>query len=194
MTSSNLSAQTPSTAEAIAVLAGSTLIQSITDAPLSFDKPSLWNHTLAMVKDGERQWFNATLRVQQYASGGNQDYQKPFYIVLFAVVIINVAVLLYFIVHRDWYTDFSQPEVLFALAVNSPPSEKLAGSCGCGPEGKQYRVSWKLEEDGGHYYMESQDADHVDVSSPRLSRQKFTQSFEMLSSPTLRSRFSMGKS
>lgn len=123
-------------------------------------------------------------------------YQKGFYIVLVAVVVINVAVLLYFIAHRDWYTDFSQPEVLFALAVNSPPSEKLAGSCGCGPEGKQYRVSWKLEEAGGHYYMESQDdtGDHVDVSSPRLSRGKFTQSFEMLASPTLRSRFSMGRS
>ena len=134
------------------------------------------------------------MRVQQYASGGNQVYQKPFYIVLVAVVIINVAVLLYFIVHRDWYTDFSQPEVLFALAVNSPPSEKLAGSCGCGPEGKQYRVEWKLEEVAGHYYMESQDSmdDHVDVSSPRLSKQRFTQSFEMLS-PTLRNRFSSGK-
>lgn len=75
----------------------------------------------------------------------------------------------------------------FSLAVNSPPSEALAGSCGCGPSGEQYKVSWKLHKDGEHFYLEGQEkppeAATLNVESPRISRRRFTQTFEMVGSP-----------
>lgn len=67
---------------------------------------------------------------------------------------MNVFVLIYFILHRGLVTDFSEPPNLFALAVNSPPSHVLAGSCGGGPQGKQYGVSWFVNHEGSHLYME----------------------------------------
>lgn len=181
----------PSTAEALAVLAGCTLIQSATDSTL---KTTPWNYTLPTLLDGNHEYFNASYRIQQYASGGNQEYQKPFYVVLFAVVLMNFAILFYFLFHRDWYTDITEPNSLFSLAVNSPPSEKLAGACGSGPSGDMYKVSFKMNNDDGHYYVESHDpTPHVvGVESPRLSRRRWTESFEMLASPASRltSRFS----
>jgi hypothetical protein len=67
---------------------------------------------------------------------------------------LNIFVLIYFILHRGLVTDFSEPPNLFALAVNSPPSHVLAGSCGGGPEGKQYMVNWFVNHEGNHLFME----------------------------------------
>lgn len=67
---------------------------------------------------------------------------------------MNIFVLVYFTFHRGLVTDFSEPPNLFALAVNSPPSQALAGSCGGGPEGKQYMVNWFVNHEGEHLYME----------------------------------------
>jgi hypothetical protein len=67
---------------------------------------------------------------------------------------MNIFVLIYFLLHRGLVTDFSEPPNLFALAVNSPPSHLLAGSCGGGPEGKQYMVNWFVNTEGDHLYME----------------------------------------
>ena len=67
---------------------------------------------------------------------------------------MNVFVLAYFLIHRGLVTDFSEPPNLFALSINSPPSHLLAGSCGGGPEGKQYSVNWFVNAEGDHLYME----------------------------------------
>lgn len=75
-------------------------------------------------------------------------------LILFLVFLMNIFVLVYFIFHRGLVTDFSEPPNLFALAVNSPPSQALAGSCGGGPEGKQYMVNWFVNHEGEHLYME----------------------------------------
>ena len=75
-------------------------------------------------------------------------------VILFLVFLMNIFVLIYFIFHRGLVTDFSEPPNLFALAVNSPPSQALAGSCGGGPEGKQYMVNWFVNHEGEHLYME----------------------------------------
>lgn len=91
---------------------------------------------------------------QQYASGGVDNPSKAWMIILFLVFLMNIFVLLYFIFHRGLVTDFSEPPNLFALAVNSPPSQALAGSCGGGPEGKQYMVNWFVNHEGEHLYME----------------------------------------
>lgn len=91
---------------------------------------------------------------QQYASGGVDNPSKAWLVILFLVFFMNIFVLVYFIFHRGLVTDFSEPPNLFALAVNSPPSQALAGSCGGGPEGKQYMVNWYVNHEGEHLYME----------------------------------------
>lgn len=74
---------------------------------------------------------------------------------------MNIFVLVYFIFHRGLVTDFSEPPNLFALAVNSPPSHVLAGSCGGGPEGKQYMVNWFVNHEGSHLFMEPGEKTHL---------------------------------
>ncbi|KAK8220187.1 hypothetical protein M8818_000603 [Zalaria obscura] len=90
-----LSAELPSTAEALAVLAGSTLLMSTQDTPLV----EFWNYTAknSYMTVGQYQYFNATIRAQQYASGAKSGYQNGFYVVLVAVFAINIIVLVYFL-------------------------------------------------------------------------------------------------
>lgn len=102
----------------------------------------------------QTQYFNATIVAQQYASGGVDNPSKAWMVILLLVFLMNIFVLVYFIFHRGLVTDFSEPPNLFALAVNSPPSQALAGSCGGGPEGKQYMVNWFVNHEGEHLYME----------------------------------------
>lgn len=91
---------------------------------------------------------------QQYGSGGADHASKGWVLILFLVFLLDVFVLVYFLLHRGLVTDFSEPPNLFALAVNSPPSHLLAGSCGGGPAGKQYVVNWFVNTEGDHLYME----------------------------------------
>jgi hypothetical protein len=144
----------PSMAEALAVMSGCTLLKSFLDAPFV----QFFNYTipegLTSLPKPETQWFKATITAQQYASGGVDEPSKAWMVVLFAVFLMNIFVLFYFIFHRGLVTDFSEPPNLFALAVNSPPSQALAGSCGGGPEGKQYKVNWFVNHEGEHLYME----------------------------------------
>jgi hypothetical protein len=142
----------PSPAEALAVMSGCTLLQSAQDAPYV----EFWNYSSTYLNTPQIQWFNATIRAQQYASGGISGYQKSFFVVLFAVFLINVSILAYWIFHREWYQDFSDPTNLFSLAINSPPSKKLA-DCSCGAVeqgGERFKYHWKLENHDGHVIME----------------------------------------
>lgn len=96
--------------------------------------------------------------------------------------------LVYFLTHRDWYADVSDPSNLFSLAINSPPSKELAGSCGGGPHGEQYRSAWKLQEDGGHVYMESMER-RADGESPGVRRRRrLSEGFDIMMSPVRKTR------
>jgi len=52
-------------------------------------------------------------------------------------------------------TDYTEPQNLFALAVNSPPNQRLDGSCGAGPKGDQLNFGWHVgqEEGTNHYFI-----------------------------------------
>lgn len=132
---------------------------------------------------GQFQYFVASIEAQEYASGGTAAYQRAFIVVLFAVFILNFLAFVYFATHRDWYADVSEPSNLFSLAINSPPSKELAGSCGGGPHGKQFRSSWKLHEDGGHVYMESADRDLGGEDAGVRRRRRFSEGLDMMMSP-----------
>lgn len=151
----SLDPKLPSIAEALAVLAGCTLLLG------SFDTPLLhyWNYTEDhTLMEPAYQAFNASLKVQDYSSGGTQQWQNIFYVVLTSVFLINIFCLGYFITHTGMVTDYMEPQNLFALSLNSPPSQVLEGTCGGGPEGEQWRSTWHIWMNRReHFYIESTD-------------------------------------
>ena len=56
-------------------------------------------------------------------------------------------------------TDFTEPQNMFCLTMNSPPSAKLDGSCGCGPDKEELKALWHIavDEDRGHVFIEGID-------------------------------------
>lgn len=153
-TSAELNPSLPTIAEALAVLACSTLIMSTKDAPFIH----YWNYsaTVPTLKIPQYQGFNATVSFQDYASGGTQRWQNIFYIVLILVFATNVICFGYFLYYGGLVTDFIEPQNLFALSLNSPPSQRLEGSCGGGPEKEQLRTSYfiKLQQEHEHFYIQ----------------------------------------
>ncbi|KAI1303487.1 hypothetical protein F5Y03DRAFT_186901 [Xylaria venustula] len=53
-------------------------------------------------------------------------------------------------------TDYTEPQNLFALAINSASAPALAGSCGRGPNAAEMRVPWRVGYAAGanHYFFE----------------------------------------
>lgn len=162
----------PSIGEALGVLAGCTLLLSSEYAPFVH----YWNYSAdyLSLKDPQYQTFNASLRYQDYASGGTQRWQGCFYIILSTVFLMNAFCLAYLI----WsfrgdgqVTDYTEPQNLFALAINSPPSTSLSGACGAGPEGDVLAKKWQVDmqrpsENRGkhpHFYMKCPDDQHLAV-------------------------------
>jgi hypothetical protein len=88
---------------------------------------------------------------------------------------MNALMLVYFILQPGLVTDVSQPPQLFALAINSPPARVLAGSCGTGPEGKQYKNRWTINSEGEHLFMQP----HSDESSALLRTDYDSGSFQV---------------
>ena len=153
--SNSLDPSLPSIAEALAVLAGCTLLISSQDSPFIH----YWNYsaTVSTLAEPQYQGFNATLKTQDYSSGGTQHWQGIFYIVLLLVFATNVFCLVYFIVRGGLVTDFVEPQNLFSLSLNSPPSQSLAGSCGGGPEREELNTNWFINMDNDHVYIQSGD-------------------------------------
>lgn len=169
---------TPSIAEALAVMAGCTLILSGLGAPFVH----FWNYTGAnnIVTEPQTQYFNATLRTQDYSSGGTQDWQSMFYVVLFTVFVINIGCLIWFCIRSSFITDFTEPENLFCISLNSPPSRRLEGACGGGPEKEQIATKWtiRMDQEREHYYVEEGE------NQPRLRTKKSkSKNFEMTDRP-----------
>jgi hypothetical protein len=157
-----LASLTPSISELMAVMVGNTLLLSTTDATFYH----YWDATYPshILNPGRYEQFNASMSSQEYTSGLQQQWQGIFYIVLFLVFVTNVFCLIYFFVRHGLVTDYTEPSNLFALAVNSPPSRRLDGSCGSGPEGYQLDVDWHVmaEDSSGHFFMrEGQDTNEV---------------------------------
>jgi hypothetical protein len=75
------------------------------------------------------------------------------------VFITNVCCLLYFAFSGSLVTDFIEPQNLFSLSLNSPPSAAIEGSCGGGPEREHFQVPWSIELDKEkeHLYIESKE-------------------------------------
>lgn len=142
----------PSMAEALAVLASSTL----TMASLGTPYRHWWEYQLPQLANGVHESFNASIRTQQYTSSHTFEWQNIFYVVLFVVFAINVFCLVYLLLGSGMVTDYTDPQNLFALAVNSPPSAQLGGSCGGVSGSKPLQVPWRVgySKSANHYFFE----------------------------------------
>lgn len=154
----------PSIAEALAVMAGSTLTLSSQDAPFV----PFWNYSAESgnpLKEPAYQIFNASIQVMGYASSGTEQWQGVFYLILVFAFLTSAVCLGFMIVEARGrqVTDFTEPQNLFALAVNSPQTARLQGSCGCGPSGKQLKERWfiGMEENDEHYYIRSKTEEKI---------------------------------
>jgi len=147
-TSYTLNPKLPSMAEALAVLNGCTLIVSSISVPFVH----FYNYTEPIWNNPQPQFFPVALSYQDYASGGDQPWQNIFYLVLLLAFLLNILCLVYFLFNGSLVNDFLEPQNLFASAINSPASQRLAGSCGGGPEGDQLQAKWtiRLDEDTEH--------------------------------------------
>ncbi|CAI7610730.1 unnamed protein product [Penicillium glandicola] len=154
----------PSIAEALAVMAGSTLILSSQNAPFV----PFWNYSGGYentLDEPVYQVFNASIQAVGYASGGTEQWQGMFYVILVFAFLTSAVCLGFMIVEARGrqVTDFTEPQNLFALAVNSPQTTQLQGACGCGPWGKQLKERWfiGMEEDDEHYYIRSKTEEKI---------------------------------
>jgi hypothetical protein len=162
----------PSMAEALAVMAGSTLILSSRDAPFV----PFWNYSIESgnpLNEPVYQAFEATIQAVGYASGGKERWQGVFYVIL-VFAFLTSAVCLGFMIFEArgrQVTDFTEPQNMFALALNSPQTAQLQGACGCGPWGKQLKERWfiGMEEDDEHYYIRSKNEENIPLIRSTMS-------------------------
>ncbi|KAF5693066.1 hypothetical protein FDENT_2326 [Fusarium denticulatum] len=148
----------PSLAEALAVYSSSLIMISAIDTPFRHywdQDPDAYPENL-IPAPGFPQPFNASLITQEYTSGHTQSWQNIFYVVLVLVFAINLFCLGYFIMRSGLVTDFTEPQNLFSLAINSPPSNSFHGSCGGGPEKRHLVVPWKVAyaPSANHYFFQ----------------------------------------
>jgi len=156
----------PTLAEALAVLASSTLLAGTRGT--TFRHAWTYAGPDQAPVPGYLESFPATVRTSEYASTHTQPWQAVFYVVLALVFVINAACLAYFLARRGLVTDFTEPANLFALALNSPPSHRLAAACGSGPRRREIVVPWRVGYAAAwdHYFFE----EAGDDARPRRSR------------------------
>ena len=153
LTEARLPTLLPSLAEALAIYASSTLVLSSIDTPFRH----YWAYGKTLLGEpGAVESFPSSVMTQQYTSGHVNGWQTVFYPVLFLVFLINLCCLVFLLLQREHVTDLTEPQNLFALAINSPPSAHISGSCGGGPETRDLAVPWRLEYAGqaNHYFFE----------------------------------------
>ncbi|KAJ9607138.1 hypothetical protein H2200_008210 [Cladophialophora chaetospira] len=139
-----LPATYPSIAEAIAVLGMGTLVRVSFSAPFV----QFWNYTVSVLEDPQNQYFKTRVTFSDYASTPTQAWQNLFYIVLLVVFVFSAASTAYLsliFTRSGCVTDFTEPQNLFAVAINSPPSNAMAGTCGAGPRGEALGKKWVVE-------------------------------------------------
>lgn len=167
---SSLDPKLPSISEALAVMAGSTLLLSTQNAPFV----PFWNYSTSYLNESVYQTFNATLRAVDYFAGGTEKWQGVFYVVLLFAFLANTMCLAFMLleVRGKHMTDFTEPQNLFSLAVNSPATSRLQGACGAGPTGRQLKECWYvgMDESDEHYYIRAKADEKTPYRSPIMSQ------------------------
>ena len=183
-TSSALSTALPSVSEALAIMAGSTLLLSALDSSFRH----FWNYSNTLLTDPQWEPFHATVKSQSYQSGGTQRWQNAFYIVLIVVFVANICCLSYFALSGGLMTDFVEPSNLFCLSLLSPPSKVLEGACGGGPTEEHFATQWnfKVDESRDHLWIESRASQTGSEHKRNKSQASSTTEYEMGGFPVRR--------
>lgn len=168
----------PSISEVLAVMAGNTLLLGTMGSTYYH----FWNYTANVLDPGVYLNFNASLASQQYTSGPLQRWQGLFYIVLLLVFATNVFCLVYFFLRSGLVTDYTEPHNLFAIAVNSPPSESLSGSCGAGPVRRQLNIPFHVRQQEGSNHFFIKEGDKVGGVEFELRRRRDRQGLKLMTS------------
>jgi hypothetical protein len=167
----SLNPSLPSIGEALAVMAGSTLILSSQNAPFIHD----FNYTVPddILPEPVYQYFPASLQEVSYASGGTERWQGVFYVILVFAFLTSFICLGFVIFEARGHqiTDFTEPQNLFAIAVNSPQSSQLQGACGGGPVGRQMKERWYIgmDEADTHYYIRAKKDGQIPYTEARTT-------------------------
>ncbi|KAL8825639.1 MAG: hypothetical protein Q9191_004288 [Dirinaria sp. TL-2023a] len=162
----------PSIAEALAALAGTTLLLSAVDSQLTTD----WNFSTPSLTTPVYQGFHACLQMYEYQSGyGDHLWQLGFFVILFATFALNCYCLFYLAIKGRFVTDMTEFQNMFTLAVNSPPSKSLDGALERGLNKEQYRNKWSMKtSDDQHVYIECDKASGPvkDAANSSLDKEK----------------------
>lgn len=156
-TEPSLNRTMPSIAEALAALAGSTLLLSSLDSPFV----PYWNYTTSNLTQPVQQGFNATIRTYQYQSSYVQPWQQAFFVILSGTFVVSCFCLGYFVRHGGWMMDLTEPLNTFTLALNSSPRLSL-GKTSTALGKHQYQKKWSLRVDhtsGGHFESATKQAE-----------------------------------
>lgn len=159
--SPELPAHLPSLAEALAVFVSPTLMISSLQTVFDYNDPGsriLYENSSVVLDGSHRGTFGARIQTVQYASYPVENWHWAFCVVLFAVPLLTARCLYAFYRSSGLVTDMTEPQHMFALAINSPPSEQMYGTCGPGPEDRDFTVPWRIKltkaEQGDHYYFD----------------------------------------
>lgn len=151
-TGPSLSPWMPSIAEALAALAGSTLLSSAIDAPFVH----YWEHQTPVLAEPVTQSFIASVKTWQYQSKFTQSWQCGFFVVLFGTFAVSCYCLQYLVRHRRFLDDITALPTVFTLAMNSSSSSPAMNSFGSDSEKQEYGTRWCVNiDDSQDPYFES---------------------------------------
>lgn len=119
----------PSLAEMLAVFASPLLVDSSLGATYSHE----WRHGDAndtFPGPGEPEDIVTSYRFQTYISGWAVEMPMTpghvyYFIVLATLFVISLICLIHHLCRMGMVTDYTEPQNLFTLAINSPPSQEL---------------------------------------------------------------------
>ncbi len=151
-TSPSLDPLMPSIAEALAALAGSTLLFSAIDAPFVH----YWEYPTPVLAEPASRGFNATVKTWQYQSKFAQPWQLGFFVILFGTFAVSCYCLQYLVRHREFLADITELPTVFTLAMNSCSSRRLNNGISRDSEREEYGTRWSVNvDDSQHLFFEN---------------------------------------
>ena len=158
-----LDSKMPSIAEALAALAGSTLLLSAQGSPFVH----YWNYTTPIIEPVP-QGFNATLKAYEYQSRYGHEWQRVFYVVLFGAFVVNCYCFRYLAWNSRFLMDVTEPENLFDMGFSSLPSKRSEGG------GEAFVDAPGKKDRYGRKWAAKVDPDHQHVRFESVARRRCT--------------------
>lgn len=137
----------PSPAEGLASIMMCTVLDLTPNFPFTVSE----GVSAADLAETPLQYFNASIRVAQYMSGGEKTYQKAFLVVLALTLLLNIFILIYlgFVLRVRLIIDLCEPLVLFIIGYHSAPGNIFGEASLQGPKGDDWGREWVVKREDG---------------------------------------------